>query len=192
MASLDAINDRLIGLNANGAHIKVSPAVATVDSALSVGQVLGEWSKVKPFFDAAGFAMPQNTKVYGADSAIYKLTGSSSASEPSSDGANWTKLDLGSGAVADGVVNAGSVVGSSLRLTTDNGQTITIDVSSLITLLNSSANANAVDDTKALTAAGLVEILQAGMPSPPALSANSLADAIKYISQNITYTEVTV
>jgi len=162
MSRLDAVNDRLTGLDASGNPIKVSPFVATVDGALSAGQVLGEWVKIKPLFDASNATIPTNAKVFGADGSVYQLTGASSANEPSTDSTNWTKQDLGAGAVADGVVNAGSVVGNELRLTTDKGQTVVVDVAALITQLNNAAMANPTDDTKALTAAGLVSILQAG------------------------------
>jgi hypothetical protein len=138
MARLDSLTDKVMVLQ-GGSMAKVMPKVLVADGMEAAGGIAGLWSVLKPLYIASSADLPVGIKVFDADNKVYQLTGTTGLNAPSGDAANWTLLNLGGAA------------GATVAAATETAAGIAI--------LNGSATPDATDNTQALTAAGLVALM---------------------------------
>ncbi|MEB4590089.1 hypothetical protein VSS37_03770 [Candidatus Thiothrix sp. Deng01] len=110
-ARLDAVNDRLAGVNSCKQSITASPQLVALKGTVSLGGIAGDWETVRLLFAADNEHMPPGTRVIGSDGNIYKLIGDDNVDPATDSGSNWVNLSASPIAGMEGAAKAGAPLG---------------------------------------------------------------------------------
>ncbi|UJS26274.1 hypothetical protein [Thiothrix winogradskyi] len=110
-ARLDAVNDRLTGINSCKQSFTVSPQLIALKGAISLGGVAGDWETVRLLFAADSEHMPAGTRVMGSNGMVYKLIGDDNVDPVTDDGTNWVNMSSAPLAGMEEAAKAGAPIG---------------------------------------------------------------------------------
>lgn len=91
-ARLDAVHDRLTGINSCKQSITASPQLIALKGAISLGGIAGDWETVRLLFAADNEHMPPGTRVLGSNGNVYKLIGDDNVDPTTDSGTNWVSM----------------------------------------------------------------------------------------------------